>query len=262
MVMPKNLFVFCFFFAFHILLAPMAVANTLSETGSIFDTYDDDHQNIFESPENQNLALLDGLSSQTTPPTTTLATDNLSSELLLTSSSFSNPLSNADNLFIDDSTLNPDFGFADYSSSSNLLLPTDAAGLGLSMSPPSPECIFGSTMSSSSRKVRSRTNACDAENNADQVVVPPMPDFSAVSSSLYLQNRKKWCSHIEMNEFGNIPVCDMDPPRGSSGDDLGMLRNEISLALTAFFNIEAARISRLFFFGFSCLTLRRGEKTR
>lgn len=49
-----------------------------------------------------------------------------------------------------------------------------------------------------------------------------------------------------MNEFGNIPVCEIKPPRGSSGDDLGILRNEFSLALTAFINLETARISRLF----------------
>lgn len=222
---------------FILFWAPMA--NTQSDDGtlginppfSFSQTPNGPDISIFQNNDNLgnangNLALLDSWSPVTTDP---------SSEFL-TSSVF-DP-SNVD-LFADPSSSIPPANFlADNS-------PDDFFTASVGDDLVSPKCISGSsTNGNKNRKIRSRTDSCNAGD-----MVEPLPSYSAVSSSAYAQNRKKWCSQTEGNEFGNIPVCDMNPPPRESGADLGILRNQVSLNSAQLINIYTARISKSFLLG-------------
>lgn len=241
------------------------MTSTLSETESIFNT-DDNDQGIFENPETQNLALLDGSApppSQKTKhhiDTYQLRTDDLSSGgcLLLASSSFSNPDSNVGNLFVDDSLLNSDpiFDITDSYPSSDLLLATNAVDLGLSLSSapsPSPDkCMTGPTSINRKVRLRSDPDSCDADFNVNNVPgIDAMIQFlkeGAIPISVYENNRRRWCSETQMTGFQNIPVCDMQPSRNLFTTNPWTSRDWLGGGTSKLVNIEFARISKILFF--------------
>lgn len=200
---------------------------------SIFDNDDIQNEN-----GNGNLAWLDGLSQTSTMPTTDGVPEFLTSSALDPSSG---------DLFADSSSsVSPVNLFSD-NSSDDLLL----ANVG-DLSSSSLECSYGST-NRGSRKLRLRTDAsCNAGDNpidpsgggggtADTPL--GLPSFDAVAGAVYVKNRKKYCSQTTMNEFGNIPICDINPPlRGSA--DLELFGHQISLSAAEFTTVQTARISK------------------